>query len=306
VTPAGLRGVVCPVATPLRNGHLDEEAFRRHLSALLPTVAGIVVLGSSGQLALLAPDVAAAAVEVALHECRDRIPVYVGAGDTSTARVALNLSRYSLDGAAGVLICGPYFQQVSDEAFLLEHFLAAAEAAPVPVVLYNIPSAVGYSLSSQLVERLAGDPRIVGIKDSSGDLFLFQRYLGLQNGTFAVMQGREQLLSASAWLGAAGTVSALANVVPTLLGATIAATEAGDRDRSLQLQGSVTEVASLFDYGHWISALMAALSDLGFGSGEVSSPLPVLSAQERRGVAAALRNPAIREFLIRPVEVADE
>jgi 4-hydroxy-tetrahydrodipicolinate synthase len=277
---------------------LDEAAFRRHLLALLPEVDGVVVLGSSGQLALLLPEVASSVVAVALEVCAGHVPVYVGVGDTSTPRVLANLGRYPLRGTAGVLTCGPYFQQVLDEGALEEHFLAVAAAAPVPLILYNLPSAVGYSLSSGLVSRLATDPRVIGIKDSSGDLFLFQEYLrAAQGDSFTVLQGREQLLVASIWLGAAGTVSALANIAPRLLREAIGVTQGGDRERAVLLQHAVTELATLFDHGHWISALMAALAELGIGSGEVSPPLPKLARADRLEIRRLLSG-ASREKLL--------
>ncbi len=294
-------GVVCPVATPLRDGVVDEFAMRHLLKALQGRVAGVVAVGSSGAAALLPDEVADQAVAIALDACGESLPVYVGVVEASTARaLGCVRRRRDLERAAGILACGPYFQTVTEHRFLVKHFATIAKQSPVPVVLYNLP-AVGYPLPVSVVSELSKHPNVSGIKDSYGDVFLFQQYLQSASEDFAVLQGREQLTAVTALLGGSGIVSALANIAPSLLARTWDATTRGDVAEARRLQRSVTSLATLFDHGgHWVSALMVALSLLGFGTGSVPAPLPVPDDAARLAIRIAMED-APSDSMISPL-----
>src|SRR4029079_3432348 len=103
------------------------------------------------------------------------------------------------------------YYQVVDEASIVEHFVAVADRAAVPVVLYNIPQKPHVPLAPAVVWRLAEHPNIVGLKDSAGDWFAFERFLALRSDGFGVLQGREHLAAISLWSGADHALSSIAD-----------------------------------------------------------------------------------------------
>lgn len=165
------------------------------------------------------------------------------------------------------------------------------EATRLPVLLYNIPQATHRTLSPETVETLARDRRVLGIKDSAGDLDALQRFLAIRRGqpTFRVLQGSEHLAAASLLQGADGLVPGLGNVAPALFVALRDAARRGDAAACARLQEKIEDLATLHEHGHWLPALKAACALLGIGTGVPAAPLVRVSGTERRAIAAILR-----------------
>jgi len=283
------QGVIVPLATPLDDDErLDTGMFDRLIDHLLPDVDGVFVLGSSGEFALLDDATRDAVIARAVERVAGRRPVYVGVGDTGTRRAIANARRASQAGVDALVVCGPFYYPVTDQGALRAHFEAVADAADRPVLLYNIPQNTVSALTPDSVVALAAHPNIVGIKDSWGDMFLFQRFLEARSDAFSVLQGREQLAALSFWAGADGVVSALANFAPARLQALRHAVDAGDRERADVLQREVTALAEVFDQAVWLSVLKVVLAELGFGSGRAAAPLPSVSPEARHAIQTIL------------------
>lgn len=282
-------GIICPLATPLDpDERLDRPGLLRLLDLVLPHIDGVFLLGSSGEFPLLRDEVADEVVEVAIAHIDGRLPVYVGVGDTSTARALDRLPRAAQSGADYAVVLSGFYHSVPDQPALETHFLRIAESSGLPVILYNIPQNTGNPLSPSTVASLAEHPNIAGIKDSSGDMISFLGFLGARSSTFSVMQGREHLAAASMWLGADGVISALANLTPDLLKRLATAVDRGHREEAIELQREVEEVARVFDQGHWLSALKLSLGTLGIGSGRVVAPQPALTEIQSRAALEVL------------------
>jgi 4-hydroxy-tetrahydrodipicolinate synthase len=267
-------GVICPIATPLLEGEkLDEQAFRRLIDFVLPSIDGLLVLGTTGEFALLTETTAYRAVEVAVDQVASRIPVYVGIGDTGTGRVLKKLPVVEALGADYLLITAPYYFSISDQEALRRHFITVADAASQPVFIYNIQNTHN-NLSPALIAELAEHPNILGLKDSWGDFYQFQEFLALRSEKFSVFMGPEQLFAASLWLGADGLVSALANITPHIFKRLVTQVASGQREAAIETQRKITHLAKIFRYGTVAGALKVALEDLGFGSRRVAAPLP--------------------------------
>lgn len=293
--PPGPRGIVCPVATPLTDDEeLEVDGFNALLDRILPVVHGVFVLGSSGELAILTSDVAEQVVDHAVERVNGRSPVYVGIGDTSTRRTIANAARFGRIAADYFVVCPPYYYPV-DQASLARHFLSVAEAVDRPIVLYNIPQNTGVSIAPDTVAALSEHPNIVGMKDSAGDMLLFERYLEFRTESFTVLQGREQLAAASLWRGADGVISALSNLAPTLLSDLWTAVERDDTPRASALQRKINAAAVLFDEGYWLSALQAALAISGIGNGRPIAPLPPCTDDQREAIRRLLEQHILTE-----------
>ena len=292
-------GIVCPLVTPLTAvGRLDEPVFRALIEALVPDLDGLFVLGSSGELTWLPDDVAQRVAEVAVAQVGGRIPVYVGVGDTGLTRTLARSDRLATAGADYLVVTAPFYYQVAEEARVVEHFVAIAERAAVPVVLYNIPQNTHLPLVPSVVGRLAEHPNIVGIKDSAGDWFAFERFLAQRSDGFSVLQGRERLAAISLWSGADGVISSMANFAPRLLQG-LAASVRDERPRReiLALQARVGELAAVFEQGDWLAGLKATLQALGWRVGEPGAPIPPYDDEQRRVVHEIVATPELRPWL---------
>ncbi len=292
-------GIVCPLVTPMTaDGSLDEAVLRALIDALVPTLDGLFVLGSSGELTWLPDEVAIRVARVAVEQVAGRIPVYVGIGDTGLTRTLARADRLADVGADFLVVASPFYHAVTGEASVVEYFETVAERAAAPVVLYNIPQNTHVALPPSTVRRLAAHRNIVGIKDSAGDWIAFDGFLALRADDFSVMQGREHLAAISLWAGADGVISAMANFAPRLLQA-LAASIRDERPRaeSLALQATIGELAAVFDQGDWLSGLKVTLQALGWNVGEPSPPITSYDAAQRRVVEGIVSKPEMVPWL---------
>lgn len=300
-------GIVCPLVTPLsERGRLNEPVLRALIDALVPDLDGLFVLGSSGELTWLLDGVALRVVEVAVEQVGGRIPVYVGVGDTGLDRTLERADRLARAGADFLVAASPFYYHVASQAGLVDHFVTIAERAPVPVLLYNIPQHTHVPLEPSTVRTLAAHPRIVGIKDSAGDWFGFERLLALGAPGFSVLQGRERLAAISLWSGADGVISSMANLAPRLLRRLAAAIEE-DRPRSeiLALQRTVTELAAVFELGDWLAGLKCALQAVGWNVGQPSRPNVPCDAGQREVIGGIVSAPTVQPWLTRGPQAAE-
>jgi 4-hydroxy-tetrahydrodipicolinate synthase len=292
-------GVVCPLVTPWTpDGRLDERVLRDLIDALVPDLDGLFLLGSSGELTWLPDELASRVVAVAIDQVAGRIPVYVGVGDTGERRTLDRAARLTDAGVDFVVVAAPFYYAVDSEAAVVDYFAAVADAATVPVVLYNIPQNTHLALTPSVVRSLAAHPNIVGMKDSAGDWFAFRQYLAARSETFRVLQGREQLAAISYWSGADGVISGMANFAPRLLGALAAAArEERPRAHVLELQATVDELAAVFELGYWLAGLKCTLQTLGWPVGDPGRPLPTYDVAQAASVAEIVARPGLRPWL---------
>jgi 4-hydroxy-tetrahydrodipicolinate synthase len=283
------------------DGRLDEAVLRSLIDALVPTLDGLFVLGSSGELTWLPDEMAIRVARVAVDQAAGRVPVYVGIGDTGLNRTLARADRLADVGADYMVVAAPFYYPVASEASIVEYFETVAERTAAPVVLYNIPQNTHLPLAPSTVRSLAAHSNIVGIKDSAGDWFAFESFLALKADDFSVMQGRERLAAISLWSGADGLISAMANFAPRLLQA-LAASIHDERPRSEThaLQTTIGELAAVFEQGDWLSGLKVTLQALGWNVGEPSPPITSLDAAQRRIVERVVSTPEIVPWLTKP------
>lgn len=292
-------GIVCPLVTPLTaDGRLDEGVLRGLIDALVPTLDGLFVLGSSGELTLLPDDVALQVARVAVDQVAGRIPVYVGVGDTGLDRTLARADRLAAAGADYLVVAAPFYYPVAAEARIVEYFETVADRVAAPVVLYNIPQNTHLTLTPSAVRILARHPNIVGIKDSAGDWIAFDALLTLRADDFSVLQGREHLAAISLWSGADGLISAMANFAPRLVQALAASIrDERPREETLALQATIGELAAVFEQGDWLAGLKATLQAVGWDVGQPSPPIQPYDDAQRRAVDGIVSAPGMARWL---------
>ena len=188
-------------------------------------------------------------LKIVVDQAAGRVPVYFGIGAISTKK-CIRLAKMAVaNGAASVSVLQPMFLKPT-ETELFTHFKAIADAIPeTPVLLYNNPGRVGYTLSANLVDRLAHEvPNIVGMKDTSGDITQTSEFIRRNRDVdFKVFGGKDTLLYASMCHGAVGGVCTAANFMPELITDVYNKYVAGDLQGSLEAQFKLNPVRLSMD-----------------------------------------------------------
>ena len=229
-----LRGALTALVTPFtRDGAVDEAAFRRLVRwQILAGIDGLVPCGTTGESPTLTIDererLIAATVEVARERAsRDRVRVVAGTGTNDTAATIRATRRAAELGADAALVVAPYYNR-PDSRMLEAHFRAIADDGDLPIVVYNVPSRTGSNVDADTFLRLAEHPRVVAVKEASGNLDQIARICRDRPRDVAVLAGDDAWTLPMLAMGGDGVVSVASNEVPGELVALCAAARAGD------------------------------------------------------------------------------
>ncbi|MFI6205002.1 dihydrodipicolinate synthase family protein [Streptomyces sp. NPDC051041] len=253
--PAPLTGVVPPVCTPLTpEGEVDVPSLLGLLDHLVAGgVHGLFVLGSTSEAAHLTDRQRRLVVETTAAHLGGQLPVLAGAIDMTTPRVLEHAASAAAAGADAVVVTAPFYVR-THPAEIARHYRRIAAACPVPVLAYDIPSAVHTKLPAGLVLELAADGVLAGLKDSSGDLGGFREVVtGVRARPgvtgFSVLTGSELIVDAALAVGADGAVPGLANVDPHGYVRLDRLHRSGDRDGARAEQERLCALFGLVDVG---------------------------------------------------------
>jgi 4-hydroxy-tetrahydrodipicolinate synthase len=231
-----LRGALTALITPFTpDGAVDEAALRRLVRwQVLAGIDGLVPCGTTGEAPTLTADerdrVIDTTVEtVAEHPSRGRIAVVAGTGTNDTAATIRATRRAAELGADAALVVAPYYNR-PDQRMLFAHFSAVGDDGGLPVVVYNVPSRTGTNIDADTFLRLAEHPRIVAIKEASGNLEQIARICLDRPTDVAVLAGDDAWTLPTLVLGGDGVVSVASNEIPGEMAALCAAARAGDWD----------------------------------------------------------------------------
>ena len=216
-----MKGVVVPILTVIdENEKIDEAGMRAQVDYVIEGgVSGILAFGSNGEFYMVEEDEMERGLKIMVSQAAGRVPVYFGIGAISTKKCCRLAQMAVKNGAAAVSVLQPMFLKPTYEE-LYQHFKTIAESVPeTPVLLYNNPGRVGYTMSAKLVEELAHNvPNIVGMKDTSGDITQTSEFIRRTRDVgFRVFGGKDTLLYASLCHGAVGGVCTAANFMPELI-----------------------------------------------------------------------------------------
>ncbi len=280
-------GVIAAIVTPFReDGSIDGKGLADLVEFLVGSkVDGIVPCGTTGESATLTHDEHRTVVSAVVEAARRRVPVIAGTGSNSTAE-AVALTRFAQDaGADGALVITPYYNRPSQEG-LYRHFKAVADASPLPIVLYDVPSRTACHLEPETAARIAESKNVVAIKEASGSLDAVSRLRAATS--LSILSGDDSLTLPALALGAVGVVSVAANVAPAPLVEMVKRFRAGDTRRALELHDRLFPLfRALFVETNPVP-VKTALRLMGRGTGVVRLPLAPLSPQNEERLRAVL------------------
>lgn len=277
-----IKGVIVPIITTIdEDEKIDEAKMRAQVDYVIDGgLQGILAFGSNGEFYQIEEDEMERGFQIIVDQAAGRVPVYFGIGAINTKKCVRLAKMAVKNGAKGVSILQPMFLKPNfNELFL--HFKTIAEAVPeTPVLLYNNPGRVGYTLGADLVEKLAHEvDNIVGMKDTSGDITQTEEFIRRNRDVgFKVFGGKDTLLYASLCIGAVGEVCTAGNFMPELIVDIYNKYVAGDIKGALEAQYKLNPVRLAMD----VASFPVAAKDMAAMRGrDVGSPyLPNLSTPE--------------------------
>jgi len=286
-------GIIPPLLTPYTNdGEVDEAALRRLLDFVVPHVHGLYPVGTYGTGPFMTVEERKRVIAVILDHVAGRIPVVAHVGAPS-ARVVVELAKHAKEsGAAGVGAISPFYSPGLPDDNLYAYFAALIDAVneeEFPVFVYNNAHYSQNTITPTLLGRLA-EHGLRGCKDSSFDLVNFYQYVDAvaDYRDFNVIVGTEAFVVAAFDAGAIGTVCGIGNIFPELLREIYDTYEAGDREKSIELQRRILRVRKIIKAGPTVPIMHAILRMRGIDAGFSRTPLvPVsttLEEQVREGL----------------------
>jgi 4-hydroxy-2-oxoglutarate aldolase len=287
-----LAGIYPPVPTFFdADERLDLRTLTHHVERMgAAGITGFVALGSNGEAVHLDDAEREQVIATIRAAAGQQAQVLAGAGAQSTRATIALCALAARAGADVALVLPPHYYRGSMTATALrEHFLAVAEASPIPVAVYNIPAnAAGVDLDAETVIALARHPNIIGLKDSSGNVAKLAEVAVQTRADFAVLAGSASFLLPALAVGATGAIAALANVAPRpcLQLMELWATRRLDEARALQARLVAPNTAVTSGYG--IAGLKEALQLVAGYGGAPRRPLLPLGAGERERLRALL------------------
>ncbi len=290
-----ITGSIPAIVTPMHDdGSLDLPSLRKLLDwHIAEGTDAVVVVGTTGESPTVNVEEHCQLIQTTVQHIAGRIPVIAGTGANST-REAIELAEFARKaGADAHLSVVPYYNKPTQEG-LYRHFKAIAEAVDLPLILYNVPGRTVADMSNETTLRLAVVPRIVGIKDATGNIERGTDLINRVPEGFAVYSGDDASALALTLLGGQGTISVTANVAPALMHQMIAAAFAGNVATARSINARLLALhKDLFVEANPIPVKWA-VQQLGMIGGGVRLPLTPLSPNYHERVRAAMRAAGIK------------
>ena len=229
-------GSIPALVTPFSGKCVDEDSLREFVDWQITEGSNALVpCGTTGESATLSHEEHREVIATTVRVSNGRVPVIAGCGSYST-QAAIDMVRAAADvGADAALVVVPYYNKPSQTG-LVAHFTAVAEASPLPIVVYNVPSRTVADISVEALAEAAKHPRIVAIKDATGNLARVAAQRLACGEDFIQLSGNDDMALGFNAMGGVGCISVTANVAPKLCSDFQAATREGRWDDALKLQ----------------------------------------------------------------------
>jgi 4-hydroxy-tetrahydrodipicolinate synthase len=282
------KGVITALVTPFRGDVVDEEALRRLVDEQIRAgIDGFVPVGTTGESPTVTVEEHIRIIKIVVEETRKRVPVIAGTGANST-REAIELTREARAvGADGTLQVTPYYNRPTQDG-LFRHFKAIAEAAGLPIVVYNVPGRTACDLLPETMARLCEVPLVVGIKEATGSAQRAAQIISRVGDRMVVLSGDDATAFPLYALGAHGCISVVSNVAPVEMAAMWDAAVAGNWSKARELHYLVFPLSE----GLFIEAnpipVKAALAMMGKITDEIRAPLYPMAGANREKVRKIL------------------
>jgi 4-hydroxy-tetrahydrodipicolinate synthase len=288
-----LRGIFTPNLVPLdARGQINEVEFRRYIDWLIERgVHGLYPNGSTGEFTRFTADERKRIIKIVCDQARGRVPVLAGAAEANVGETIAACELYHEYGARAVAIVSPFYYKLSPES-VYAYFAEIAKHSPIDVTLYNIPMFAS-PIDVPTIERLAREfERIVGIKDSSGDVAFMCRMMQAvkpKRPEFSFLTGWDVVLMPMLLMGCDGGTNATSGIVPELMRKLWDLVTANRLDEARPLQMRILELFDAMLYSaDFPEGFRAAVELRGFDFGKSRQPLSSAQSIDRAALQRVL------------------
>ena len=283
-------GSITALITPFRDGVVDDQAFQSLVDwQIREGTSALVPCGTTGESPTLNHDEHRRVVELCVEASSGRAPVIAGAGSNSTEE-AVELARHAhAVGADATLIVTPYYNKPTQEG-MYQHFKMVAEAADLPLIIYNIPARSMIDMSVDTMTRLFKIPNIVGVKDATANLARVSAQRAAMGPNFIQLSGEDGTALALMAHGGHGCISVTANIAPRACADFQKACLAGDFGTALEIQDRLWTLHCALFLETSPAPIKFAASLIELCTPDVRLPLVPIGPETERGVRAAMES----------------
>jgi 4-hydroxy-tetrahydrodipicolinate synthase len=281
------KGSFVALATPFKNGKIDEKAFRKLIEFQIDNgTDGLVPCGCTGEAATLTMAEQKRLIKITVETVGKRVPIVAGTGSNNTSE-AIDLTKSAKRaGCDGALIISPYYNKPTPEG-QYRHYLQIAKAANIPIMLYNVPSRTGISMLPSTVARLSKIDNIVAIKEAAGSVQQVVDILSRCNIT--VMSGDDAMTVPFMAMGATGVVSVAANIIPAKIRNLTQACLEGQYEKARKIHYSIAELCKVLFIETNPIPVKTALSMMKLSTEEWRMPLCEMTRETRDKLRVVLK-----------------
>ncbi len=284
------KGSITALITPFKNGKVDRDAFSRLVDwQIKEGASGLVPVGTTGESPTLSHEEHKEVVELCVAAAKKRVPVIAGTGSNNTAE-AIDFAKHAKKaGVDAQLVVTPYYNKPTQEG-LYQHYKALYDAVELPIIIYNIPPRCVVDMTVETMARLAKLPRIVGVKDATGDL---QRPLKTRiacGPKFSILSGDDGVALATLAQSGDGCISVTANIAPRLCADMHKAWQKGDVAAARKLNELLIPLHEALFCETSPAPVKYAASLLGLASADVRLPLVGATEAAQKRVRAAMEH----------------
>ncbi|NVJ69835.1 MAG: 4-hydroxy-tetrahydrodipicolinate synthase [Alphaproteobacteria bacterium] len=276
------------ITTFTEDGKVDGATFQKFVDWQIKEGShGLVPVGTTGESPTLSHDEHKLVVELCVEAADGRVPVIAGAGSNNTAEAIGLIKHAEKVGADAALVVTPYYNKPS-QAGLYAHFKAVHDACDLPIIIYNIPGRSVVDMSTDTMAELFELPRIVGVKDATGDLDRCASQRAAMGPDFIQLSGEDATAIGFNALGGVGCISVSANVAPKLCSQMQEACLNGDYKTALSIQDKLLPLHRAMFMEPSPAPAKYACSLLGIGTDAVRLPLLPATEAARSTISAVV------------------
>ncbi|MCM1290615.1 MAG: 4-hydroxy-tetrahydrodipicolinate synthase [Prevotella sp.] len=270
-----MQGLGVALVTPFKSDKsIDYEALGKLIEFQIESkVDYFVVLGTTGETPTLNAKEKQEIKDFIRRIVAGRVPLVLGCGGNNTMAVVEELKHGDFEGFSAILSVVPSYNKPSQEG-IYQHYMAIAEASPLPVILYNVPGRTGVNMSSDTTLRLACDSnKIIGVKEASGNFTQIEEIIKFKPKNFKVVSGDDGITYPLMAMGAVGVISVIGNAFPKEFGTMVRLCLEGEHEKALEIHFSFTELFKLLFVDGNPAGVKCTLNALGMIENELRLPL---------------------------------
>ena len=286
-------GAATALVTPLTEQGIDYDAFGRLIDWQIDCgIDALVICGTTGEGSTLTDEEHRAAIEYAVKRAAKRVPIIAGTGSNDTA-YAIDLTKFAYEvGADASLVVTPYYNKATQNG-LIKMFTAIADAAPLPMILYNVPSRTGCAIAPSTYLALADHPNIVAIKEANGDISKIAETVKLVGDKLDIYSGNDDQIVPVMSLGGKGVISVLSNLIPAETSEICKSFMRGDVKKSRDMQIEYLDlINTLFCEVNPIP-VKAAMAAMGYCENYLRLPLTPMEPEHEAKLIALMKGHGI-------------